>query len=70
MIQRQAQAKSAALAVLHSLPEDSSWDDVQYRLYVRQQIDAGLADEEAGRMIDTEQLRQRLDAHKQRLRTE
>jgi predicted transcriptional regulator len=46
------------------LPADASLEDVQYLLYVRQQIEAGLADEEAGRLIDTEEMRNRLAAHK------
>jgi predicted transcriptional regulator len=56
-------AKDAAQAVVSSLPDDASWDDVQYHLYVRQQIEAGLADDDAGRLIDTNELRQRLDNH-------
>ncbi len=56
--------KLAAKAVLDTLPEDASWEDVQYHLYVRQQIEAGLEDEAAGRLIDTDELRQRLVDHK------
>ena len=50
----------AAKAVLDTLPDDASWEDVQYHLYVRQQIEAGLEDEAAGRLIDTAEMRQRL----------
>ena len=46
------------------LPSDASLEDVQYHLYVRQQVEAGLADEEAGRLIDTNEMRSRLAAHK------
>jgi len=46
------------------LPTDASLEDVQYQLYVRQQIEAGLADEAAGRLIDTDEMRRRLAAHK------
>lgn len=63
-----ARAKDAAQAVVSSLPDDASWDDVQYHLYVRQQIEAGLADAEAGRLIDTDEMRKRLDEHKRRVR--
>lgn len=59
-------AKFAAKAVLDLLPDDASWEDVQYHLYVRQQIDAGLEDEAAGRLIDAEAMRQRLVDHKNR----
>ena len=50
--------------IARMLPHDASLEDVQYHLYVRQQIEAGLADEEAGRLIDTDEMRRRLTAHK------
>ena len=45
------------------LPTDASLEDVQYHLYVRQQIEAGVADAKAGRLIDTDEMRRRLAAH-------
>lgn len=57
-------AKAAAKAVLDLLPDDATWEDVQYHLYVRQQIAAGLEDEAAGRLIDTDEMRRRLMDHK------
>jgi predicted transcriptional regulator len=56
--------KHAVTEVIQSLPDDVSWDEVQYRLYVRQQIDAGLADSDAGRLIDATELRRRLNERK------
>ena len=52
--------KDAIRSVIQSLPDSVTWDEVQYRLYVRQQIEAGLADSDAGRLIDTEEMRRRL----------
>lgn len=52
--------KTAAKAILESLPDDASWEDVQYHLYFRQRIEAGLEDEAAGRLIDTEEMQRRL----------
>jgi len=57
-------AKAVAKAILDSLPDNASWEDVQYHLYVRQQIEAGLEDEAAGRLIDTDEMRRRLVEHK------
>ena len=56
--------KEAAKAILETLPDNASWEDVQYHLYVRQQINAGLEDEAAGNLIDNEEMRQRLAEHK------
>jgi predicted transcriptional regulator len=56
--------RDAAKAILDKLPDDASWEDVQYHLYVRQQIEAGLEDDAAGRLIDTDDMRRRLVEHK------
>lgn len=56
--------REAAKAILDKLPDDASWEDVQYHLYVRQQIEAGLEDDAAGRLIDTDDMRRRLVEHK------
>lgn len=40
------------------LPEETSWDDVMYQIYVRQKIEKGLRDCEDGRVLTTEQVKQ------------
>lgn len=42
--------KSRAMTLVRTLPANSSWDDLMYRIYVRQKIEAGLADLRAGRV--------------------
>ena len=54
---KRTSVKSQAIKVIRTLPESSSWDDVMYRLYVRQKIDAGLADVRAGRVHSHEVIR-------------
>jgi len=39
------------------LPSGSSWDDLMYRIYVRQKIEAGLADLGAGRVHSHDSVR-------------
>jgi hypothetical protein len=51
--------KAAARETLELLPDDTTWDDVIYRMYVRQKIEAGLA--AAGNLVSTEEARRRLD---------
>jgi predicted transcriptional regulator len=53
--------KAAARETLELLPDDTTWDDVIYRMYVRQKIEAGLADAAAGNLVSTEEARRRLD---------
>ena len=51
--------KSQAHRLIDTLPDDATWDDVMYRVYVRQCIDAGIEDADAGRTIDVEEVRRR-----------
>jgi predicted transcriptional regulator len=39
------------------LPDDATWDDVMYRVYVRQAVDAGLRDAAEGRLVDVAEVR-------------
>ena len=46
--------KPDARRLVESLPESATWDDLAYEVYVRQAIELGLADAEAGRMVSHE----------------
>ena len=52
--------REEARQLVDQLPEDASWDDLIYKIYVRQSIDAGLADCRTGRVIPIEEVRRRL----------
>ena len=54
-----ASAKQAVLEMVHRLPEDASFEDIQYHLFVLQKIERGLADAEAGRVVPQEEMEQR-----------
>ena len=41
--------KSLAIKLVKSLPSNATWDDLMYRVYVRQKIESGLSDLDAGR---------------------
>ena len=49
--------KEEAKRLIENLPETVSWDDLMHEIYVRQSIEAGLADSEAGRVIDVAEVR-------------
>ena len=49
--------KEEAKRLIEKLPEDMSWDDLMHEIYVRQSIEAGLADSEAGRVTDVGEVR-------------
>ena len=42
--------------MIERLPNDCTWNDVAYAVYVCQEIEAGLRDAEAGRLIDHDEL--------------
>ncbi|HYR11025.1 MAG TPA: hypothetical protein VEQ60_24810 [Longimicrobium sp.] len=51
--------KEDAIRLVEQLPEEFSWDDLMYEIYVRKVIEAGMADSMAGRTIPVEELRAR-----------
>ena len=48
-------AKEEVRRLLDELPEDSTFEDIQYHIYVRQKIDRGIKDIEAGRTISEDE---------------
>lgn len=46
--------------LVDQLPPDATWEDLQYQIYVRQAIEAGLADCDAGRLLPVDEVRRRL----------
>lgn len=49
--------KEEARWLVDRLPENSTWEDLMHEIYVRQAIEAGLADSKTGRTTDVEQVR-------------
>lgn len=49
--------KKEAHRIVDHLPDDASWEDLIYRIYVRQSIEAGLRDSEAGRVETVKEVR-------------
>ena len=43
--------KPDAQRLVENLPESATWDDLAYEVYVRQAVERGLADGEAGRVV-------------------
>ena len=49
--------KEKARSLIDKLPENSTWDDLMYEIYVRQAIESGLNDSEAGKVVPVEEIR-------------
>ena len=48
--------KQAALELLNKLPDECTWDDIMSELFVRQKIEAGIADADARRVVSHEEV--------------
>lgn len=51
--------KEEARRLIEQLPEDATWEDLQYEIYVRQAIEAGLKDSRDGRTVPLDEARRR-----------
>ena len=49
--------KQEAQRLIEQLPAGATWDDLMYEIYVRQAIEAGLADSATGRTLDFKEVR-------------
>ena len=49
--------KDEAQKLIEGMSDDATWDDLMHQIYVRQAIEAGLADSQAGRTTCVETLR-------------
>ena len=51
--------KAAVKELVDDLPNDATWEDVMYRLYVREAIEAGRRDAAEGRVVNVTEVRRR-----------
>ena len=50
-----ATAKEAARSIINNLPDQATWDDIMYELYVKEKIEQGLKASEEGRTLPHEE---------------
>uniref|UniRef100_A0A831TZF1 Uncharacterized protein n=1 Tax=Geobacter metallireducens TaxID=28232 RepID=A0A831TZF1_GEOME len=53
-------AKEEVRRILEQLPDDTTLDDIQYHIYIRQKIDRALDDVIAGRTISEDEFDKRM----------
>lgn len=49
--------RQEAQRLIDKLPVNATWGNLMYEIYVRQAIEAGLADSDAGRTLDVKEVR-------------
>jgi len=53
--------KQEVIKILDNLPDDCTFEDVQYHLFVLQKIDRGLNDAKEGRVYNQEEMEKRME---------
>ena len=51
--------KEEAIKLIENLPDDLSWDDIIYEMYVKKKIDIGLKAIEEGKVIPHDDVKKR-----------
>ncbi|MDZ8051744.1 MAG: hypothetical protein RMX68_028020 [Aulosira sp. ZfuVER01] len=51
--------KQEAHKLIDRLPENSTWDDLMYQIYVRQTVEAGFEDSKASNVISVQEVRKK-----------
>jgi len=59
-----AKLKKEVEHLLKSLPDNAGWDDLMYKIYIRQSLDQGLKDVEAGHLVSHEGIKQKFQPPK------
>ena len=49
--------KEEAKRLIETLPDTATWDDIMYEFYVRKKVETAIEDEEAGRVVDHEEVK-------------
>ena len=57
----QQSAKEEVMQLLKDLPDNSTLEEIQYHLYVRQKIQRGIKDVEDGRIYTQEEMEKRME---------
>ena len=55
-----ANTKEEIRKILDALPDDATWEDIQYSIYVRERVERGKAEATEGKLIDQDQVETRM----------
>lgn len=53
-------AKEEVRRILEVIPDNASFEDIQYHIYVREKIERGLEDVKNGKLLSQEEVEQRM----------
>ncbi len=52
--------KEQAINLINELPENATWDDIMYKIYVREKIEDAIVETDKGNFISHEEAKKRL----------
>lgn len=55
-----ATVKEEIRRMVESLPEDATWEDLQYSIYVRERIERGRREAADGKILDEDEVERRM----------
>jgi predicted transcriptional regulator len=55
-----ATVKKEVRSMIESLPDDATWEDVQYSIYVRKRIERGRREAAEGKILDEDEVERRM----------
>jgi predicted transcriptional regulator len=55
-----SRAKEAAIKIITNLPDQATWDDIMYQLYVKKKIEFSLKAAEEGKVYSHEEVKKRI----------
>jgi len=55
-----ATVKEEVRRMIESLPDDATWEDVQYSIYVRERIERGRREATDGKILDEDDVERRM----------
>jgi len=55
-----ATVKEEVKRMIESLPDDATWEDVQYSIYVRERIERGRREATDGKILDEDDVERRM----------
>lgn len=58
----EANVKAEMRKMLDALPDDLTWEDLQYHVYVRQKVERALTEVQAGKVISQKEVEKRMRA--------
>ena len=56
--------KEQAHQLLENLPDTATWEDLMYRIYVRQAIEAGIKESDQGQTLEVKEVRKKFGLSK------